>query len=58
MSEGFILDYADKLGWGDISVYQKLSEDFIRKYASRMGWREISAYQRSEEHTSELQSQR
>ena len=42
-------EFENKVNWGCISVYQKLSEPFIREYEGRVNWEYISKYQKLSE---------
>jgi len=45
LSENFIEEFQDRLGWFEISRMQILSEDFIRRYKDDVYWNYISSYQ-------------
>ena len=49
LTEDFIREFADKVNWYYISLYQHLSEDFIREFANRVNWNAVSANQRLSE---------
>ena len=38
MTEEFIRVFKDKLDWGNISGYQKLSNDFLREFKDKIHW--------------------
>ena len=47
----------DKIGWINISTYQKLSENFIREFQDKVNWYRISGYQKlSEDFIREFQN--
>ena len=41
--------FNDKISWGYISVYQKLSEEFIREFQDKVDWSYISNHQKLSE---------
>ena len=43
--ESLIEKFKDRVKWGWISKYQKLSEPFIEKYQDRVNWYNISGFQ-------------
>jgi hypothetical protein len=49
LSEGFILEHAEKLGWSEISRCQVLSEAFLTEHADRVDWAGASHEQRLSE---------
>jgi hypothetical protein len=49
LSEDFIREFQDKVGWHCISTYQKLSEKFIREFQDKVNWHYISYYQKLSE---------
>jgi len=40
-----IEEFKDKVDWGYISIYQKLSREFIREFQDNIHWLYISRYQ-------------
>ena len=46
IEEKAIEEFKDKVDWGYISIYQKLSEDFIREFKYKVDWDYISEYQK------------
>ena len=49
LPEDFIRDFWDKINWGCISRYQKLSEEFISEFRNMVNWCFISDYQKLSE---------
>ena len=42
ISESFIREFIDKIGWYNISIYQKLSEPFIREIHDKIDWKWVN----------------
>ena len=49
LSEEFIREFHDEVGWYAISMHQILSEDLIREFQDKVIWDAISAYQKLSE---------
>ena len=48
-NENFIREFQEKVDWGWISTYQKLSEYFIKEFQDKVDWDWISGYQKLSE---------
>ena len=49
-NENFIREFQEKVDWGWISTYQKLSEYFIKEFQDKVDWNLISEYQKLSEY--------